>query len=67
MAKVLPSNESLSAHYRFMDVGIDIADHNRDGAYISLDGTITGVKVDGEDGCTLIVEVQVPLESIPEL
>jgi hypothetical protein len=67
MAGVLPSDESLKRHYEYMDVQVEIPDHDRDGAWISLNGVVTEVKVDGEDGCTLTVQVELPLESIPEL
>lgn len=67
MAEVLPSDEALSKHYKFMDVDLNIPDRDRDGAYINATGTVIDVKVDGEDSCILIVEVEVPLEDIPEL
>lgn len=65
MAKVLPSDEALRKHYHGMDVSVDVP--SVAGGYTIAQGSVTGIEVDGEDGCTLTVQVEIPLEDIPEM
>jgi hypothetical protein len=70
MAAKPPSDEALSEYYLNSDVDITIGNEGApkgSPSYSSANGTIIDVKVDGDDGVYLSIDVLLPLEEIPEL
>jgi hypothetical protein len=70
MASSLPSDKALSEYYLHRDVDCDITNESAPtgtSPYTSFDGTVSVVRVDGEEGVYLTIEAFVPVEEIPDL